>query len=203
MTLIKTATKPKQKPGRKSEAERAEARAAALIATRQEAEQQRKIDLYERQEAKRAPQFQIDQKPTLILLMILTGITFVATAVLTADGTIGAAAAAEFITTEMAFVLFGAYEVAILAFMMFYYMIGSRTDYDGNPIPAGHWFVAMVVASTMTALLSVYHVLDIYNYAWTEIDMWVGVAIRLSVSVFFVVVSKGAASALFARAVRL
>ena len=203
MTLVKTAPKPKMKPGRKSEAERAEARAAALIATRQEAEQQRKMELYERQEAKRAPQFQIDQKPTLILLLVLTAITFVATAVLTADGTIGAATAAEFIAPELSFLLFGAYEVGTLFFMLMYYVIGSRTDYDGNPLKAGHWFVAMVVVSALTALLSVYHVLDLYEYEWTNIDMWVGVIIRLSVAVFFVITSKGLASALFAKAMRL
>ena len=162
-----------------------------------------KFDRYEQQEQKRASQFQIDQKATIILLLALTAVTFLATAVLTADGTIGAAAAAEFISPQFAFILFGAYEVAILVFMLLFYVIGSRIDDDGNPIPAVHWFVAMVVASSLTAMLSVYHVLDIYNYEWTNIDMWVGVIIRLSVAVFFVIVSKGAASALFAKAVNL
>jgi len=161
-----------------------------------------KFDLHEKQESRRAPQFQIDQSATLWMLSILAGVMFLATAALTADGTIGAAASARFGIEWFGYLLFGAIEMAILVFMLAYYVKGSRVDYDGNPEPAAQWFVAMIVASAVAALLSVYHVLDLYNFDIMSIDMWVGIVIRLTVTVFFVLVSKAVASVLFAKAVR-
>lgn len=158
---------------------------------------------YEKQEAKRAQQLQVDQTGTLRLLVALTAVTFITTAVLTADGTISAAALARFASPTLAFVLFGAVEVAVLSFMLLYYIIGSREDVDGNPIKAGHWFVAMLFASAVAVGLNVYHVFDVYEFDWLSSDMWVGVGIRFVVALFFVMISKGLASAVFARAVRL
>ena len=184
-----------------------EARAAAedinkITALRAE-QKARKLSLYEEQEAKRAPQFQIDQRPTLIGLAALAVVTFITSAILSADGTIGAGEAARFVHFSFGFILFGALEVAILAFMLMYYVNGSRVDHDGNPVRATQWFVAMIAAATVTVGLSVYHVLDLYAYDWLNIDMWVGIGIRLTVAVFFVIVSKGLATVLFAKAVRL
>lgn len=184
-------------------AQEARDKIAAEIELRREAAATRKFDLYDAQEKRRAPQFQIDQTPTLAILGSLAAITFIATAILTADGTIGAAASARFAIDWFGYILFGAFEVAILAFMLIYYIQGSRIDHDGNPVKAGKWFVAMIAASALTVLLSAYHVLDVYDYAWTDIDMWFGIGIRLAVAVFFVVLSKGIASVLFAKAVRL
>lgn len=158
---------------------------------------------YIKQEQARAPQQQIDTGIVLKLLIALAAITFLTTAVLTADGTIGSAAAARFASPIFGFILFGAFEVAILAFMLIYYVLGSRIDYDGNPVPAGRWFFAMVVAASVTVGLSVYHVLDLYDYDWTSIAMWVGIGIRVIVALFFVIVSKGIASTVFAKAIRL
>lgn len=162
-----------------------------------------KIDLHEKQEAVRAPQFQIDQRGTLYLLMGLSVIMFLATAVLSADGTIGASATAHYAAGWFGYLLFGAVEIAVLVFMLTYYVLGSRTDYDGNRVRAGHWFFAMIVASFVAVGLSVFHVLDVYRFNWTSVEMWVGVAIRLASTVFFVVVSKASATVLFARPVQL
>ena len=144
---------------------------------------------YLKQEQQRAPQQQIDTSIVLKILIALAAVTFLTTAVLTADGTIGSAVAARFASPVFGFILFGAFEVAILAFMLIYYVLGSRIDYDGNPVPATRWFVAMVVASGVTVGLSVYHVLDLYNYEWLSIAMWVGIGIRIVVALFFVIIS--------------
>lgn len=191
----------------KMEASVAEAREAAETVSRisnLRAEQRAKVaERYVAQEAVRAPQFQIDTRPVLFLLLGLSVVTFVTTAILTADGTIGSAAAARFFSPVLGFVLFGAFEIAILAFMVMYYVLGSRTEYDGTPVKATRWFVAMIAASAVTVGLSIYHVLDLYAYDWLSIDMWVGIIIRLVVAVFFVLVSKGVASVLFAKAIQL
>jgi hypothetical protein len=167
------------------------------------AQRAHRIDLHEKQEAVRAPQFQIDQRGTLFLLLGLTTIMFITSAVLSADGTIGASTAAHYAVGWFGYLLFGAVEVAVLVFMLSYYILGSRTDYEGNPVRATQWFVAMIVASFMAVGLSVFHVLDVYRFDWSSIEMWVGVAIRLAVTIFFVVCSKAAATVLFAKPVRL
>lgn len=187
-----------------AQAAKAQSELAIKIAERREAQASRVLEVYEHQEKKRAPQFQIDQTPVLALLGALAAITFLTTAALTADGTIGAAEAAMFALPWFGFILFGAFEVAILAFMLTYYVQGSRIDIQtGKPIPATKWFVAMIAASALTVILSAYHVLDLYAYDWNSIDMWIGIGIRLTVAVFFVLVSKGIASVLFAKAIAL
>jgi hypothetical protein len=186
-----------------AQAQAARDKIAAEIELRREAAQVRKFDLYDAQEKARAPQFQIDQRGTLYVLGSLAIITFLTTAILTADGTIGAAESARFAFPAFGFILFGAFEVAILAFMLMYYVLGSRVDYDGNRVKSVQWFVAMIVASSLTVLLSAYHVLDLYGYDWLNVDMWFGIGIRLAVAVFFVLTSKGVANVLFAKAVNL
>ena len=186
-----------------AQAQAARDRIKAEIETRRAAAQARKFDLYDAQEKARAPQFQIDQRATLYILGALAGITFIATAILTADGTIGAAASARFAVPWFGYILFGAFEVAILAFMLMYYVLGSRVDYDGNPVKSTQWFVAMIVSAGLTVALSAYHVLDIYGWEWSNVDMWIGIGIRLAVAVFFVAVSKGSATTIFAKSVKL
>ena len=163
-----------------------------------------KLQRYLKQEQKRAEQVQIDQKGTLILLSVLGVVTFLTTAVLTADGTIGSAATAQFAYPWMGFLLFGAIEVAILAFMLLYYVKGSRVDLEtGKPQTAVQWFVASVFASAIAVAASVYHVAELYEFDTTNPDLWVGAALRTVVAVFFVLISKGLASVIFAKSLRV
>ena len=187
---------------RQAEEARSSANEIAKITAIRAQQRERKMELYEKQEVKRAPQFQIDQKPTLWLLAILAGVMFLTTAALTADGTIGAAASARYEVEWFGYLLFGAIEFAILTFMLIYYLKGSRVDYDGEQENATWWFVGMVAASAVAAGLSVYHVLDVYNFDLSSVEAWVGIAIRLTTTIFFVLISKGIASVLFAKAVR-
>ena len=186
------------------QAEKARADLAVQISERATRQANRVIEKYEQQEAARSPQFQIDTRVTLGILVSLAVITFITTAMLTADGTIGAAAAARFAIDWFGFVLFGVFEVATLAFMLMYYVRGSRIDIiTGDRIPASQWFVAMLFASGLTVALSTYHVLDLYDYDWGSIEMWVGIGIRVTASLFFVLISKGIAGVLFAKALDL
>jgi hypothetical protein len=174
---------------------------ATKIADLKRQQKEQVFTRYDKQERKRVEPFQIDQLVTLVILSVLTAMTFIVTGVLTADGTIGASTAARFALPWFGYLLFGAFEIGTLAFMLMYYVNGSRIDYEGKRVPANRWFVAMVATSALTAMLSVYHVLDVYQYAWLDISMWVGIAIRLALAVLFVVVSKGVANVLFGRPV--
>ena len=158
---------------------------------------------YMAQESKRAEQIQIDQKGTLWLLGSLAVVTFITTAILTADGTIGSAATARFFAPEFGFLLFGAIEVAILAFMLMYYVQGSRVDPEtGKPLPALQWFVASVFSSGVAVAASVYHVLELYDFDWSDPNLYVGAALRTVAALFFVLISKGVATVLFAKAIK-
>jgi hypothetical protein len=162
-----------------------------------------KLENYVKQEQSRAPQFQIDQRVTLYLLIALAAIMFIATAILSADGTIGAASSALFAVPWFGYVLFGAVEISILVFLLVYYVKGSRIDYEGNPEVAVQWFVAMIVMSAVSVGLSAYHVIDAYRFDWSSVQMYVGIGIRLAVTLGFVFVSKAIAGVLFAKAVHL
>lgn len=174
---------------------------ATKIANLRRQQKEGVFERYDKQERKRVEPFQIDQKITLVILGVLAALTFIVTGVLTADGTIGASTAARFALPWFGYLLFGAFEIGTLAFMLMYYVNGSRIDYEGKRVPAGRWFVAMVATSGLTAMLSVYHVLDVYQYDWLSIAMWAGIVIRLALAVLFVIVSKGVANVLFGRPV--
>lgn len=175
---------------------------AAQIAAK--AAEDRKRERYEAQEAARAPRVQIDQKVTMWVLIVIGALIFIATAILTADGTIGSATAARYASPAFSFLMFFATEVAVLGCLLIYYMLGSRVDDEtGEPNKATRWFFASMSATTLAAAYSTYHVLDLYAYDWESIDMWVGVSIRLSTTVFFAIISKGLANVIFAKAVRM
>jgi hypothetical protein len=187
-----------------AQAQEARDRVLSEVERRRAGQSERVFTTYEAQESKRSPQFQIDQRGTLLLLIGLAVFTFLTTAALTADGTIGASISARFAFEWMGYLLFGAFEVAILAFMLMYYVRGSRIDIlTGERMRAGQWFFAMVAVSALTVGLSAYHVMDLYDYEWSSIDMWFGIGIRLAVSTIFVLVAKGIAGVLFARALDL
>lgn len=174
---------------------------AAVIAERKDFA--RKQAAYDAQESRRAPRVQIDQKITMYVLLTIGGLIFAATALLVADGTIGSASAARYEIWWFAYLMFFTTEAAVLGFLLIYYMVGSRVDdVTGRLLPAGRWFVASVAASVIAAALSTYHVFRLYDYDLTSIDMWVGAAIRLTTTVFFVVISKGLANVIFAKAIR-
>ena len=188
----------------KAQAQEARDRVLSEVEKRRSSQAERVFTTYETQESKRSPQFQIDQKGTLYLLVGLAIVMFLTTAVLTADGTIGSAGAAQFISPALGFVLFGAFEVGILVFLLLYYIRGSRINIiTGKRVKHLHWFIAAVAVSALTVGLSAYHVMDLYDYDFTSIDLWVGIGIRVTVSVLFVLISKGIAGVLFAQAIDL
>lgn len=186
------------------DAERLRSNIAVQIAQRTNSQAQRVIDTYEAQEQKRAPQLQIDQTPIFWILISIAVAVFLATAALTADGTIGAAEAARFSIPWFSYILFFVFEASTLGFMLMYYVRGSRIDIlTGERIKSGQWFFAMIVSAVLTVVLSTYHVLDLYEYDWLNVDMWFGVGIRVTAATFFVLISKGIAGVIFAKALDL
>lgn len=186
------------------QAEKARTEMAIQIADRRTAQANRVIQTYEAQEKVRAPQLQIDQKPIFWILIGIATLVFLSTAALTADGTIGAAESARFGITWFSYILFFVFEASTLGFMLMYYIRGSRIDIlTGKRVEARQWFVAMLFSAVLTVVLSTYHVLDLYEYEWSNIDMWFGIGIRVTAATFFVIISKGIAGVIFAKALDL
>lgn len=163
------------------------------------------VDRYIQQEAKRATRQQIDQPATLKILIALTVLSFVSSAVLVAEGT---ALVAQYMIFPKGFesfgyLVFGSVEVAILALMLLYLLVGSRPDEldPSKPAPANRWFVAMGVFVGITVLCQVFKTLDGWEYAWTEPKMWVGIVLSTIVPLSYVLISKGLSTAVFARAI--
>lgn len=161
------------------------------------------VDRYIAQERKRATRQQIDQPATLNILISLTVASFLASAVLVAEGT---ALVAQYMVLPFAwfgYLVFGSVEVAILALMLLYLLIGSRPD-EADPTKPGkatRWFVAMSVFVGITIICQVFKTLDGWDYAWTEPRMWVGVLLSTVVPLSYVLISKGLSTAVFARAI--
>jgi hypothetical protein len=163
------------------------------------------IERYERQESKRAVPVQIDQPGTLYVLIALSGVTFLSSAALVANGTI---AVAEFIGLAygwMGWLAFGAVEVVILAFLLGYLVIGSKSDpITGAPRTDGRvWFGAMVAFSAITIFANAFHTLEFWDFVWVEPRMWMGVVLATAIPLSFILVSKMLASAVFAKAINI
>lgn len=175
-----------KKGGRPTAHQRAERKEAQLQA-----------DRWIAQEQKRAHRFQIDQNGTLYLLVTLVGLSFLATAALTADGTIASAAYAQLQFGWMSVLYFAALEIAALAFLILYLVIGSREAER----PA-LWFKLLVADTILIVGTNVFHVLDAYGFDWDSPELWAGVVLRSVVPVFFVLLGHGLSEAVFAKAVK-
>jgi hypothetical protein len=158
---------------------------------------------YIKQESKRATRPQIDQNGTLYLAIVLSVITFLASAALVANGTIGVAVFMGLAYDWLAWLVFGALEVAILTFLLFYLMIGSRSeDQGGGEKVAELWFRLMVGFSAIVIVANGFHTLEFWNFAWQEPRMYVGAALSMIVPLSYVLVSKGLSTVVFAKSIK-
>lgn len=165
--------------------------------------QNAKQERYARQEAKRATRVQIDTNNTLYLLIGLTIVMFATSAVLVANGTIQVAAYIGLAFDWMAWMVFGAVEVAILVFLGMYLIIGSRSPEDGDgPKAALPWFGLMIAFSFITIAANAFHTVEFWQYDWSEPRLWVGTALSVVVPLSYVLAAKGLSRVVFARAVR-
>jgi hypothetical protein len=163
------------------------------------------VDRFIAQEKKRAQRWQIDQNGTLIVLGILAVVSFIGSAILVADGTVHVAQFMILGAEWMGFMVFASIEVAILALMLLYLLVGSRPDEldPSKPANATRWFVAMSVFVGITVISQVFKTIDGWGYEWAEPRMWVGVLLSVIVPLSYVLISKGLSTAVFARAIFL
>jgi hypothetical protein len=162
-----------------------------------------KREMYLKQESKRAPKVQIDQK--LILWTWITGIViaFVASAVVSFNGI---TAVAEFVGLAQAWMgslFFFFIELMYLLFLIAYLVLSSRIDEEGNPERTGGAFWGMFAFGAIAILANGFHTLDFWQYNWAEPRMWAGVVLSIAAPIAIISASKMASRVVFAKAIKL
>ena len=159
--------------------------------------------VYEKQEAKRAPKVQIDQKLILWTWILGIGIAFISSAIVSFNGITSVALFVGLSQAWMAGLFFFFIELMYLLYLIAYLVLGSRVDEDGVPEKTNGALWGMIAFGGIAVLANAFHTLDFWEYAWTNPQMWAGVILSVSAPIAIIAASKMASRVVFAKAIRL
>jgi len=159
--------------------------------------------MYEKQEAKRAPKVQIDQKIVLWSWIIGIAVAFISSAVVSFNGITSVAEFVGLSATWMAGLFFFFIELMYLLFLVAYLVLGSRVDEDGNPEKTAGALWGMIAFGGIAVLANAFHTLDFWQFNWLSPQMWAGVVLSVSAPIAIISASKMASRVVFAKAIRL
>jgi len=169
---------------------------------RERAKDQR-VARFEKQEAKRAPKVQIDQKIVLWLWVAGIIVAFLSSAVVSYNGI---TAVAEFVGLSqpwMGSLFFFFIELMYLLFLIAYLLLASRVTPDGEKEKTFGAVAGMVSFGAIAVLANGFHTLDFWDYDFTEPRMWAGLVLSISAPIAIISASKMASRVVFADAVTL
>jgi hypothetical protein len=159
--------------------------------------------MYERQESKRAPKVQIDQKLILWSWIVGIMIAFISSGIVSFNGI---TAVAQFVGLSQAWMgglFFFFIELMYLLYLIAYLVLGSRVDEDGNPEKTFGALMGMVAFGGIAVFANAFHTLDFWSFAWTNPQMWAGVVLSVAAPIAIIAASKMASRVVFAKAIRL
>jgi hypothetical protein len=159
--------------------------------------------MYEKQEAKRAPKVQIDQKLVLWTWIFGIAIAFVSSAIVSFNGI---TAVAEFVGLSqpwMGGLFFFFIELMYLLYLIAYLVLGSRVDEDGTPEKTSGALWGMIAFGGIAVLANAFHTLDFWEFSWLSPQMWAGVVLSVSAPIAIISASKMASRVVFAKSIRL
>jgi len=159
--------------------------------------------MYEKQEAKRAPKVQIDQKLVLWSWIVGIGIAFISSAIVSFNGITSVAFFVGLSQPWMAGLFFFFIELMYLLYLIAYLVLGSRVDEDGTPEKTNGALWGMIAFGGIAVLANAFHTLDFWEYAWTNPQMWAGVILSIAAPIAIISASKMASRVVFAKAIRL
>ena len=159
--------------------------------------------MYEKQEAKRAPKVQIDQKLVLWSWIIGIGVAFISSAIVSFNGITSVAFFVGLSQDWMAGLFFFFIELMYLLYLIAYLVLGSRVDEDGTPEKTNGALWGMIAFGGIAVLANAFHTLDFWEYAWTNPQMWAGVILSIAAPIAIISASKMASRVVFAKAIRL
>jgi hypothetical protein len=158
---------------------------------------------YERQESKRAPKIQIDQKIVLWTWLFAIGLAFISSAIVSFNGI---TAVAEFVGLSqdwMAGLFFFFIELMYLLFLVAYLVLASRITESGQPEKTFGAIVGMIAFGGLAVLANAFHSFDYWDWDWVEPRMWAGVILGISAPIAIIAASKLASRVVFAKAIKL
>lgn len=159
--------------------------------------------MYEKQESKRAPKVQIDQK--LILWSWIVGImvAFISSGIVSFNGITAVAQFVGLSQTWMGGLFFFFIELMYLLYLIAYLVLGSRVDEDGEPEKTRGALMGMIAFGGIAVFANAFHTLDFWSFNWTNPQMWAGIILSVSAPIAIISASKMASRVVFAKAIRL
>jgi hypothetical protein len=159
--------------------------------------------MYEKQEAKRAPKVQIDQKLVLWSWILGIGVAFISSAIVSFNGITSVAFFVGLSQDWMAGLFFFFIELMYLLYLIAYLVLGSRIDEDGNPEKTSGALWGMIAFGGIAVLANAFHTLDFWEFDWLSPQMWAGVVLSISAPIAIISASKMASRVVFAKAIRI
>jgi hypothetical protein len=159
--------------------------------------------MYEKQEAKRAPKVQIDQKLVLWSWILGIGIAFVSSAIVSFNGITSVALFVGLSQDWMAGLFFFFIELMYLLYLVAYLVLGSRVDEDGTPEKTNGALWGMIAFGGIAVLANAFHTLDFWDFEWLSPQMWAGLVLSISAPIAIIAASKMASRVVFARSIRI
>jgi hypothetical protein len=159
--------------------------------------------MYEKQEAKRAPKLQIDQRLVLWSWVIGIGIAFLSSAIVSFNGITSVAFFVGLSQDWMAGLFFFFIELMYLLYLIAYLVLGSRIDEEGTPEKTNGALWGMIAFGGIAVLANAFHTLDFWEFDWLSPQMWAGVVLSISAPIAIISASKMASRVVFAKAIRI
>jgi hypothetical protein len=159
--------------------------------------------MYEKQESRRAPKVQIDQKLVLWAWIMGIGIAFISSAIVSFNGITSVATFVGLSQQWMAGLFFFFIELMYLLYLVAYLVLGSRVDEEGNPEKTRGALWGMIAFGGIAVLANAFHTLDFWEYAWTSPQMWAGIILSISAPIAIISASKMASRVVFAKAIKM
>jgi hypothetical protein len=163
----------------------------------------KKSMMYEKQEAKRAPKVQIDQKLVLWSWILGIGIAFISSAIVSFNGITSVAFFVGLSQDWMAGLFFFFIELMYLLYLIAYLVLGSRIDEEGNPEKTSGALWGMIAFGGIAVLANAFHTLDFWEFDWLSPQMWAGVVLSISAPIAIISASKMASRVVFAKAITI
>jgi hypothetical protein len=162
-----------------------------------------KLLAYQKQESKRAPKVQIDQRIVLWLWILGVTVAFLASAVVSFNGITSVAFFVGLSQDWMASLFFFFIELMYLLYLIAYLVLGSRVDEEGKPEKTGGALWGMIAFGGIAVLANAFHTFDFWNWVWTEPRMWAGIVLSIAAPIAIISASKMASRVVFAKAIKL
>ena len=157
--------------------------------------------MYEKQEAKRAPKVQIDQKVVLWAWILGIGIAFISSAIVSFNGITSVAKFVGLSQDWMAGLFFFFIELMYLLYLVAYLVLGSRIDEHGNQEKTSGALWGMIAFGGIAVLANAFHTFDFWQFDWLSPQMWAGVVLSVSAPIAIISASKMASRVVFAKAI--